>query len=230
MSQTPLTPLQLAAFIDHTLLKADATAAQIENLCADARVHNFFSVCVNGARVIQARTLLEETDVKVACVVGFPLGAMAPDAKRFETETAVDEGAHEIDVVLNIGKLKDGDDRFVLRELRDVVEAADERTVKVILETCLLTREEKIRACHLVVESGAHFVKTSTGFGSGGATVDDVKLLRETVGPKFGVKASGGVRDAKTALAMIASGATRLGTSASVVIIKGLAAAEADGY
>jgi deoxyribose-phosphate aldolase len=230
MSQSILTPLQFAAFIDHTLLKADATAAQIENLCADARVHNFYSVCVNGSRVIQARTLLEETDVKVACVVGFPLGAMSPDAKRFETETAIDEGAQEIDVVLNIGKLKDGDDKFVLRELRDVVEAADERTVKVILETCLLTREEKIRACHLVVESGAHFVKTSTGFGSGGATVDDVKLLREIVGLKFGVKASGGVRNAKTALAMIAAGATRLGTSASVAIIKGLVEAEADGY
>jgi deoxyribose-phosphate aldolase len=230
MSQTPLTPADLAAYIDHTLLKPDATAAQIENLCAEARVHRFFSVCVNGARVVQARSLLEETDVKVACVVGFPLGAMASDAKRYETETAIDEGAHEIDLVLNIGKLKDGDDKFVLRELLDVVEAADERTVKVILETCLLTKEEKIRACHLVVESGAQFVKTSTGFSSGGATLEDVQLLRATVGPKFGVKASGGVRDAKTALAMIAAGATRLGTSSGIAIIKGLADAQAEGY
>jgi deoxyribose-phosphate aldolase len=230
MSKTPLTPLQLAAFIDHTLLKPDATAAQIEGLCADARVHDFHSVCVNGVWVAHARSLLEETDVKVTCVVGFPLGAMAPDAKRYETETAIDEGAQEIDVVLNMGKLKDGDDKFVLRELRDVVEAADERPVKVILETCLLTHEEKIRACHLVVESGAQFVKTSTGFAKSGTTVEDVLLMRETVGPKFGVKASGGIRDAKAALMMIDAGATRLGTSASVAIIKGLADAEADGY
>ena len=140
-------------------------------------------------------------------VVGFPLGAMSADAKRFETEAAIDDGAQEIDVVLNVGRLKDGDDKYVLRELCDVVEAADERTVKVILETCLLTPEEKIRACKLVVESGAHFVKTSTGFSSGGATMADVRLMRETVGPKFGVKASGGIRDTKTALAMIEAGA-----------------------
>jgi deoxyribose-phosphate aldolase len=154
---------------------------------------------------------------------------MSSDAKRFETEAAIDDGAHEIDVVLNVGRLKDGDDKYVLRELRDVVEAADEWPVKVILETCLLTREEKIHACRLVLESGAHFVKTSTGFSAGGATVDDVKLMRETVGPKFGVKASGGIRDAKTALAMIAAGATRLGTSASVAIVKGLAEIKSDG-
>ena len=170
-----------------------------------------------------ARHLLENTDIKVACVVGFPLGAMAADVKRFETETAVDDGAHEIDMVLNIARLKAGDDKYVLRELIDVAEAADERTVKVILETCLLTDAEKIRACQLVVESGAHFVKTSTGFSSAGATLADVKLMRETVGPKFGVKASGGVRDAQTALAMIAAGATRLGTSSGIAIVKGLA-------
>jgi deoxyribose-phosphate aldolase len=156
-------------------------------------------------------------------VVGFPLGAMSSDAKRYETEAAIDDDAQEIDVVLNIGRLKDGDDKFIVRELRDVVEAADECPVKVILETCLLTRDERIRACQLVVESGAKFVKTSTGFSAGGATVDDVKLLRETVGPKFGVKAAGGIRDTKTALAMIAAGATRLGTSASVAIVKELA-------
>jgi deoxyribose-phosphate aldolase len=158
----------------------------------------------------------------VASVVGFPLGAMSADAKRFETEAAVDDGAQEIDFVLNLGRLKDGADKYVLRELCDVVEAADERIVKVILETCLLTLEEKIRACQLAVESGAHFVKTSTGFSAGGATVDDVKLMRETVGPKFGVKASGGIRDTQTALAMIEAGATRLGTSASVAIVEGL--------
>ena len=154
---------------------------------------------------------------------------MSSDVKRFETEAAIDEGAQEIDVVLNLGRLKDGDDKYVLRELCDVVEAADERTVKVILETCLLTNEQKIRACRLAVESGAHFVKTSTGFSTGGAMVDDVKLMRETVGPKFGVKASGGIRDLKTALAMIEAGATRLGTSAGVAIVKGLAEIKSDG-
>ena len=217
-----LSPAQLAAFIDHTLLKPETSLAQIEQLCAEAREHQFFSVCVNGSWVATAYQLLEDSDVKVASVVGFPLGAMASDAKRFETEAAIDDGAHEIDMVLNIARLKAGDDKYVLREIIDVVEAADERTVKVILETCLLTDEEKIRACHLVVESGAQFVKTSTGFSTGGATVADVKLMRETVGPKFGVKASGGIRDLPTALAMIEAGATRLGTSAGGAIMKNL--------
>ncbi len=217
-----LSPEQLAAFIDHTLLKPDASLGQIETLCAEAREHKFFSVCVNGSWVSAARHFLEGSEVKVASVVGFPLGAMAGDAKRFETEVAVDDGAHEIDVVLNIARLKAGDDKYVLRELIDVAEAADERTVKVILETCLLTDEEKVRACRLVVESGAHFVKTSTGFSTAGATENDVRLMRETVGPKFGVKASGGVRDAQTALAMIEAGATRLGTSSGIAIVNGL--------
>ena len=224
MNQPTLSPAQLAAFIDHTLLKAEAAAGDIEKLCSEARENHFYSVCVNGSRVAQARHFLEGTDVRVAAVVGFPLGAAAADVKRFETEAAVDDDAQEIDVVLNLGRLKDGDDQYVLRELRDVAEAADERIVKVILETGLLTREEKIRACELVLDSGAHFVKTSTGFGPGGATVEDVKLMREIVGPKFGVKASGGIRDTRTALAMIAAGATRLGTSAGVAIINGLAA------
>src|SRR5512137_2489197 len=157
--KTP-TPEDLAGYIDHTLLKPEATAQQIERLCAEAREHHFFSVCVNGSRVELARHRLADTDVKVACVVGFPLGAMSADAKRYEAEAAIDDGAQEIDVVLNVGRLKEGDDRYVLRELRDVVEAADERPVKVIIEACLLTREEKIRSCQLVVESGAHFVKT----------------------------------------------------------------------
>ena len=222
--KTELTPAQLAAFIDHTLLKPDASHAQIEQLCAEAREHNFFSVCVNGSWVMTARHLLENSDVKVACVVGFPFGAMSSDVKRFETEVAIDDGAQEIDVVLNIARLQAGEDKYVFREIVDVVEAADERTVKVILETCLLTDADKIRACKLVLDSGAHFVKTSTGFSTAGATVADVKLMRETVGPQFGVKASGGIRDAQTALAMIASGATRLGTSAGVTIVNGFAA------
>ena len=170
----------------------------------------------------EARHWLDGSDVKVASVVGFPLGAMSSDAKRFETEAAIDDGAQEIDVVLNVARLKDGDDKYVLRELCDVVEAANDFTVKVILETCLQTDEQKIRACRMVVESGAHFVKTSTGFSMGGATIADVKLMRATVGADFGVKASGGIRDAKSALAMIEAGATRLGTSASVAIVNGI--------
>jgi deoxyribose-phosphate aldolase len=146
---------------------------------------------------------------------------MDADAKRYETEVAVDQGAQEIDMVLNIGRLKDGDSEYLLREMRDVVEAADERPVKVILETGFLTREEKVLACRLALESGAHFVKTSTGFGPGGATVEDVRLLRELVGPNFGVKASGGIRDYETAVAMLEAGATRLGTSAGVTIVSG---------
>jgi len=224
MNKQTLSPAQLAAYIDHTLLKADATAKDIEKLCAEARENHFYSVSVNGSWVAEARHFLDGSDVKVGCAVGFPLGATSGDVKRFEAEAAIDDGAHEIDVVLNLGRLKDGDDKYVFRELCDVVEAADEWPVKVILETCLLNREEKIRACKLVVESGARFVKTSTGFSTGGATVEDVKLMRETAGPKFGVKASGGIRDTKTALAMIEAGATRLGTSAGVAIVNGLAA------
>jgi len=214
-------PAQLASFIDHTLLKADATAEAIEKLCQEAMEHHFHCVCVNGSRVAQAYHLLEDHDTQVAAVVGFPLGAMDSDAKRFETEAAVDNGAQEIDMVLNIGKLKDGDDQFVLREIRDVVEAADERIVKVILETCLLTRDEIVRACELARQSGAHFVKTSTGFGSSGASVQDVKLMREVVGQDFGVKAAGGIRDTEIALAMIKAGANRLGTSSGVAIVTG---------
>jgi deoxyribose-phosphate aldolase len=219
-----LSPAQLAAYIDHTVLKADATAKDIEKLCAEAREHHFYSVCVNGSRVQLARHLLEDSDVKVACVVGFPLGAGSTDSKRFETEAAIDDGAHEIDFVLNIGKLKDQDDQYVLREMRDIVEAAEERPVKVILETCLLTNPEKLRACAMALDSGVKFVKTSTGFSTGGATAEDIMLMRQAVGPKFGVKASGGIRDAQTALKMIAAGATRLGTSASVAIVKGISA------
>jgi len=211
----------LARHIDHTLLKPEARAADVAKLCAEALEHQFWGVCVHGGRVAQAAALLEGSDVKVAAVVGFPLGAMDGDSKRYETEVAIDLGAQEIDMVLNIGRLKDGDDRAVFREIRDVVEAAQGVWVKVILETCLLTRDEKIRACGLAVEAGAKFVKTSTGFSTGGATLEDILLMRERVGPKFGVKASGGIRDTATALAMIEAGATRLGTSAGVAIVLG---------
>ncbi len=226
MSQ-PTTPAALARFIDHTLIRADATLRDIEILCAEAREHQFHSVSVNGSWIVAARHFLDGSGVKTGCAVSIPLGAMSSDAKRFETEAAIDDGAQEIDVMLNVGRLKDGDDKYILRELCDVVEAADERTVKVILETCLLTDEQKIRACKLVIESGAQFVKTSTGLNTGGATVADVKLMRATVGPEFGVKAAGGIRDVKTALAMIEAGATRLGTSAGVAIVKGFGETQA---
>ena len=213
--------VNLAEFIDHTLLKPEATAADIRRLCAEAREHCFHAVCVNGSRVELARHSLEDSAVKVAAVVGFPLGAMDADAKRFEAEAAVDAGAQELDLVLNVGRLKDADDRYVLRELRDVVEAAEGALVKVILEACLLTRDEKLRACSLVLESGAAFVKTSTGFAAGGATLEDVKLLREAVGPEFGVKAAGGIRDAAAARGMSAAAPTRLEAAAGVAVAGG---------
>jgi deoxyribose-phosphate aldolase len=217
---------ELAGYIEHTLLKAEATAADIERLCAEARRYGFLAVCVNGSWVRLARDLIAGSSVMVNSVAGFPLGAMSTEAKRFEAETAVLHGAHEIDVVLHIGRLKQGDDQYVIDELREIVRTAAGRPVKVILETCLLKNDEKIRACRLAVESGASFVKTSTGFSSGGATVEDVKLMRQTVGPDFGIKASGGIRDAKTAIALIEAGATRLGTSAGIRILNTLGAPE----
>jgi deoxyribose-phosphate aldolase len=213
---------QISSFIEHTLLKPDATAADIERLCAEARQYRFLGVCVNGGWVRRARLCLQDTDIKVVSVAGFPLGAAATAAKRFETKTAIDDGADEIDVVLNIGRLKQGDDSYVQQELREVLQAADGHPVKVILETCLLDENEKIRVCRLAVESGARFVKTSTGFSSGGATTADVALMRNTVGPEFGVKAAGGIRDAVTAIAMIGAGANRIGTSSGVAIIQSL--------
>ena len=209
----------LAKFIDHTLLKPEATRAQIEALCAEAAEHNFATVCVNGSRVELAYSLLEESDVQVATVVGFPLGAMEADVKRYETEAAIDAGAGEIDMVMNVGRFIDGDHDFIVREIRDVVEAADDHVVKVILETCLLSNEQIEQACKLVVQAQAHFVKTSTGFGSAGAAIEHVKLMRETVSQFAGVKAAGGIRNAADAHAMIEAGATRLGTSGGVAIV-----------
>lgn len=216
----------LAATIDHTLLRPDALQTDIERLCEEALQHQFAAVCVNGCWVELARDRLDDGQVRVATVVGFPLGATESDAKRYETEAALDCGAQEIDMVLNIAWLKAGEDKLLLRELRDVVEAAQDRPVKVIIETCLLTDEEKRRACALIKESGAKFVKTSTGFSKGGATEADVKLLREAVGPDFGVKASGGIRDLATARAMLAAGASRLGTSSGVAIMEELTGSE----
>ena len=211
----------LAPYIDHTLLKPEAAREQIESLCAEAAEHKFSTVCVNGSRVELAYSLLEESDVQVAAVVGFPLGAAEADSKRYETEVAIDQGAGEIDMVMNVGRFQDGDHDYIVREIRDVVEAADDHVVKVILETCLLTDAQIEQACKLVVQAQAHFVKTSTGFGSAGATIEHVKLMRETVGQFAGVKAAGGIRDAATARAMIEAGATRLGTSNGVAIVTG---------
>jgi deoxyribose-phosphate aldolase len=213
--------IQISTYIDHTLLRSDATACDIKQLCAEARENRFFGVCVNGSWVKLARQALQGSGCKVISVVGFPLGAMSAEAKCFETESAIADGAREIDFVLNVGRLKQGDRKYVLEEIRNVVKAAGGSLVKVILEACLLTEEEKIQACSLTIEGGAHFVKTSTGFSSGGAALADVELMRRTVGPDFGVKASGGIRDLEAALAMIKAGATRIGTSAGVAIVKG---------
>jgi deoxyribose-phosphate aldolase len=219
-SNSFVTAGQIAFYIDHTLLNPAATAQDIEKLCAEAEKFQFFSVCVNGSWVPHASRVLSRTGIKVASVVGFPLGASCSDVKCFETESAIRDGAREIDVVISIGRLWQGDDRYVVEDLTKVVKAAGESPVKVIIECCLLSDEKKIRACRLAVDSGARFVKTSTGFSTGGATIADVKLMRETVGPNIGVKASGGIRDAKTAIAMIEAGATRLGTSSGVTILR----------
>jgi deoxyribose-phosphate aldolase len=204
----------LGSYIEAMLFASNATRADIEKFCAEAREKNYRAVCVNGSRVELARELLEEANVQVAALVGFPLGTNDSDAKRYETEVAVDSGAQEIEFVINIGRLKDGDRQFILREMRDIAEAADERSVKAILETHLLTRDEKILACQFALDSGIHFVVTSTDFHAPAVTVDDVKLLRETLGEQLGVKAAGQIRDAQTAQALIEAGANRLGISA----------------
>ncbi|WP_138494783.1 deoxyribose-phosphate aldolase [Paenibacillus pinistramenti] len=213
----------IASMIDHTLLKPEARKEDILKLAAEAAEHGFASVCVNPVWVAAAAEALKDSpNVKVCTVIGFPLGASHPAVKAFETAQAVKDGAGEIDMVINIGALKDGDDELVQRDIHGVVEAAGGKLVKVIIETCLLTKEEIERASRLSVAAGAHFVKTSTGFSKGGATVEDVALMRQTVGPEIGVKASGGVRTAEDALAMIKAGATRLGTSGGVAIAQGL--------
>jgi deoxyribose-phosphate aldolase len=209
--------------IDHTLLKADATKAEIIKLVEEAKEYTFASVCVNPTWVKTAAELLADTpEVKVCTVIGFPLGASTPETKAFETKNAIDHGATEVDMVINIAALKDKQDELVEYDIHSVVEAAKGKALtKVIIETCLLTNEEKIRACKLAVKAGADFVKTSTGFSTGGATVEDIRLMRETVGPDIGVKASGGVRSLEDALAMIEAGANRIGASSGVSISKG---------
>jgi deoxyribose-phosphate aldolase len=213
----------LARMIDHTLLKPDATADQIAQLCFEASKYHFASVCVNPTNVKLCSDLLKDTDVKVCTVIGFPLGATSTEVKAFETQNAIENGATEIDMVINIGALKAGDNDLVARDIREVVKVAHKAgaIVKVIIETALLTDEEKIIACLLAKEAGADFVKTSTGFSSGGATVHDVALMRKAVGPELGVKAAGGIHTQEEAKQLVAAGATRLGASAGVKIIQG---------
>src|SRR5512136_3182311 len=217
--------IDLARMIDHTLLKPDATQEQIAQLCFEARKYGFASVCINPTWVQLCAKLLEGSPVKVCTVIGFPLGATAPEVKAFETQNAIDHGASEIDMVINIGALKARDLELVARDIRGVVMAAHARgaIVKVIIEAVLLTDEEKTIACLLSKEAGADFVKTSTGFASGGATVHDVALMRKAVGPEMGVKAAGGVRTYEDAENMIKAGATRIGASAGVKILQGAA-------
>ncbi|CAM3035828.1 deoxyribose-phosphate aldolase [Paenibacillus sediminis] len=212
----------ITKIIDHTLLKADARKEDIIKLAQEAKQYGFASVCVNPTWVSTAYEILRDTEVKVCTVIGFPLGATTPETKAFEAKNAIENGATEVDMVINIGALKDGNNELVKRDIAAVVEAARGKALtKVIIETCLLTDEEKVRACQLSVEAGADFVKTSTGFSTGGATKEDVALMRKTVGPNIGVKASGGVRSAEDAKAMVEAGATRIGTSGGVAIAKG---------
>ena len=210
------------AMIDHTLLKPDATKNQVKRLCEEAIEYGFHSVCVNSSFVYYCTQLLRGTDVKVCTVVGFPLGAMSTAGKVAETTAAIEDGADEIDLVIHVGMIKSGDWDYVRQDIASVVEASGNNAlVKVILETCLLTEEEKVHACRVCQEAGADYVKTSTGFSTGGATVEDVHLMRQTVQDTMGVKASGGIRTAEDARRMEEAGADRLGTSAGISIVRG---------
>jgi deoxyribose-phosphate aldolase len=218
---------QIASYIDHTLLKPEATMEDVRKICDEAKKHKFCSVCVNPSYVKFVADQLKGSGVKACCVVAFPLGAQPPITKELETTHAIQDGAEEIDMVINIGAIKNKDWQLVERDVEAVVKAARGKAlVKVILETCLLNDEEKVKACEICKLAGADFVKTSTGFSSGGATVEDVALMRATVGPNMGVKASGGVRTYEDAVAMINAGANRLGTSGGIKIIEGSAGDE----
>ena len=213
--------MSIASYIDHTLLKQDATGAQIDQLCAEAAQYHFASVCVNPYYVPRCVKNLKGTDVKVCTVVGFPLGATTTETKVFETLQAVASGATEIDMVINVCALKSGHIKGVEQDIQALVAAVEGKAIlKVIIETCLLTDEEKVLACQIAKRCGAEFVKTSTGFSTGGATVEDIALMRKTVGPDMGVKASGGIRDYAKAKAMVEAGATRIGASAGIAIVE----------
>lgn len=214
--------MNISRYIDHTVLKATTTSEDIKKLCEEAKKYNFYSVCVNGAYVELAKKNLIGSDVKIAAVVGFPLGAMTKSAKVFEAKEAIENGASEIDMVINVGKLIEGDYSYVENEIREIKEAIGNNVLKVIIETCYLTDEQKKIACELSLNAKADFVKTSTGFGTGGATIEDVKLMKDVVKDKAEVKASGGIKNLETAKKYIEIGATRLGTSSGVEIIEGL--------
>lgn len=217
-----LTASELAKYIDHTVLKPDADDPALDKLCNEAKQYGFKAVCVNSSRVPYVVEKLSGTGVEICSVVGFPLGAMSSQAKAFEAKQAMDHGATEIDMVLNIGWLKSGEIEMAKEDIRTVrQQIRDDIVLKIIIETCLLTEEEKVKACEISKEAGADFVKTSTGFSSGGATLEDVALMRKVVGPDMGVKASGGIKDYATAIVMIQAGATRLGVSAGVAIVEG---------
>ena len=210
---------ELAKYIDHTLLKPDASAEQIKKICAEAKEYHFASVCVNPSRIALVAEELKGTDVTPCCVVGFPLGAIPSVSKAAETAECVKNGAGEIDMVINIGAAKDGDWACVESDIAAVKAACGPARLKVIIETCLLTDEEKVKACQAAMRANADFVKTSTGFSKAGATVEDVKLMRQTVGPEMGVKAAGGIHNRAEAEAMIAAGATRIGASSGIAIV-----------
>ena len=212
--------MDIAKYIDHTILKPEATVEEVKKLCKEAKEYNFASVCVNGCYSKLVSTELAGSDVKTCVVVGFPLGSMTKEAKAFETTDAIKNGANEIDMVINVGALKDKNYDLFKEDIEAVVNVAKGKAiVKVIIETCLLTDEEKVKACEIAKEAKADFVKTSTGFSSGGATKEDIALMRKTVGEGLGVKASGGVRDYNTAMDMINAGASRIGASASIAIV-----------
>ena len=206
-------------FIDNTLLKADATLEEIKSLCDESREYNFKSVCVNPSFIKDCKEFLKGSEVLVCTVIGFPLGSMTTEAKVFEVKDAIEKGADEVDMVINISRLKNRDDAYVKNEIAEIKKACGNHTLKVIIETCLLTDEEKVRVCLLAKEAGADFVKTSTGFSKWGAKVEDVALMRKTVGPEMGVKASGGVRTHEDMIKMVEAGATRIGTSSGAKLM-----------
>lgn len=221
----------MAKYIDHTILNADATEKDIQRICIEAKEYDFKTVCINPGWVDYAAHLLKGTDVGITTVIGFPLGANTSEIKAAEAKQAVEKGVSDVDMVINIGALKNEDYPTVLNDIKAVVDAVDGKAiVKVIIETSLLNKTEKIRVCELAKQAGADFVKTSTGFSTGGATLDDVKLMRATVGPKMGVKASGGVRSYEDAVAMIEAGATRIGASSGIAIVQGVVDASNSDY
>lgn len=211
--------MELNKYIDHTLLKATASPSEIKQLCTEAKEYKFYAVCVNGSYVKQAKTELVNTQVKVASVIGFPLGAMSTEAKVLETKDCIKNGADEIDMVINVGMLQSGELSYVENEISAIKKATGSNVLKVIIETCYLSEEEKKTACKLAMSAGADFVKTSTGFGTGGATLEDVQLMKNIVGDQVKIKASGGIKNAKTAKEFIALGISRIGTSSGIEIV-----------